>query len=81
MPPKQRDIEEALKYGTYEVFKADPDATSVNKVRQHVELKLSLEEGFFSDEEWKQKSKEIIKECVVCATHSPHVSLTLTETG
>lgn len=73
MPPNKQTIEEALKYSTYEVFNADPDATSVNKVRQHVELKLSLDEGFLSNGDWKHKSKEIIKEYVVCVMQNPHV--------
>ncbi|KAJ6786471.1 hypothetical protein PWT90_06509 [Aphanocladium album] len=57
-------LKEALIEGTCDVFKLEPDTTSVNKVRHHVEQKLELEEDFFSGDDWKQKSKEIIKEYV-----------------
>lgn len=65
MAPSAKALKEALIEGTCAVFKLEPDATSVNKVRHHVEQKLSLEEDFFSGQDWKQKSKEIIKEYVV----------------
>ncbi|KAM3516163.1 hypothetical protein MY11210_000185 [Beauveria gryllotalpidicola] len=64
MTPSAKALKEALIDGTCAVFKLEPDATSVNKVRHHVEQKLSLEEDFFSGNDWKQKSKEIIKEYV-----------------
>ncbi|KAJ3496838.1 hypothetical protein NLG97_g2362 [Lecanicillium saksenae] len=64
MAPSAEALKEALIEGTCDVFKLEPDTTSVNKVRHHVEEKLGLEEDFFSGEEWKQKSKEIIKEYV-----------------
>lgn len=64
-----KEIEEALMYGTLEVFTADPDSTTVNKVRQHVEEKLSLDQGFLSNDDWKGKSKELIKEYVVRLAH------------
>ena len=58
-------MEDALIRGTAEVFSAEPDATTVNKVRKHVEQNLGLEDGFFSSAKWKQKSKGLIKEHVV----------------
>ncbi|KGQ10874.1 hypothetical protein BBAD15_g3775 [Beauveria bassiana D1-5] len=64
MAPSAKALKEALIEGTCAVFNLEPDATSVNKVRHHVEQKLSLEEDFFSGQDWKQKSKEIIKEYV-----------------
>ncbi|EFY91962.1 hypothetical protein J3458_018920 [Metarhizium acridum] len=57
-------LEEALIDGTYHVFTAEPDATTVNKVRKHVEESMGLEEGFFTSEDWKQKSKALIKQYV-----------------
>ncbi|KAH0493035.1 hypothetical protein TgHK011_007958 [Trichoderma gracile] len=64
MAPSAAKLKEALIEGTREVYQAEPDATSVNKVRRHVEEKLGLEDGFFTSETWKQKSKTIIKEQV-----------------
>ncbi|KAI9147720.1 transcriptional regulator [Paramyrothecium foliicola] len=63
-PPSAKAIEGALIRSTCDVWKDDPDGTSVNKVRQHVEEKLELEEGFLSAGDWKQKSKSLIKEYV-----------------
>ncbi|KND89410.1 hypothetical protein TOPH_06070 [Tolypocladium ophioglossoides CBS 100239] len=64
MAPSTKKLEQALIDGTSEVFNAEPDGTSVNKVRRHVEEKLGLEEGFFTSGNWKQKSKALIKEYV-----------------
>ncbi|KHN97177.1 transcriptional regulator [Metarhizium album ARSEF 1941] len=64
MAPSTNQLEAALIDGTYHVFTAEPDATTVNKVRKHVEESLHLEEGFFAGEDWKQKSKVLIKQYV-----------------
>ncbi|KAL6899011.1 hypothetical protein GGI43DRAFT_76497 [Trichoderma evansii] len=64
MAPSAAKLKEALIEGTCEIYKAEPDGTSVNKVRRHVEEKLGLEDGFFTSDTWKQKSKTIIKEQV-----------------
>ncbi|KAF3067920.1 hypothetical protein CFAM422_008228 [Trichoderma lentiforme] len=64
MAPSAAQLKEALIEGTREVYSAEPDGTSVNKVRRRVEEKLGLEDGFFTSETWKQKSKTIIKEQV-----------------
>ncbi|KAL6893198.1 hypothetical protein HDV57DRAFT_226099 [Trichoderma longibrachiatum] len=64
MAPSAAKLKEALIEGTREVYQAEPDGTSVNKVRRLVEEKLGLEDGFFTSEAWKQKSKTIIKEQV-----------------
>ncbi len=66
MAPSPKELEEALIAGTHRVFTADPDTTTVNKVRHHVEEKLGLGEGFFASDDWKQRSKALIKEYVVC---------------
>lgn len=65
MAPSPKKLEEALIEGTCQVFAAEPDATTVNKVRKHVEDSLGLEDGFFTGDDWKQKSKALIKEYVV----------------
>jgi hypothetical protein len=62
-----KELEEALIDGTHQIFTAEPDATTVNKVRKHVEETLNLDDGFFTTEDWKQRSKALIKEYVVCA--------------
>ncbi|KAH7250049.1 uncharacterized protein BKA55DRAFT_512468 [Fusarium redolens] len=64
MAPSEDEIEQALLDATYQVYQATPDETTVNKVRKQTEENLSLDEGFFSNAEWKQKSKSLIKERV-----------------
>ncbi|KAG5951559.1 hypothetical protein E4U53_002813 [Claviceps sorghi] len=64
MVPPPKELEAALIEGTYHIFTSEPDATTVNKVRKHVEEEQGLEAGFFTNDEWKQKSKAIIKEYV-----------------
>ncbi|KAL6852984.1 hypothetical protein ACO1O0_007533 [Amphichorda felina] len=64
MAPSAKKLETALIDATCQVFKAEPDATSVNKVRRQAEENLELEDGFFAGEQWKQKSKSLIKEYV-----------------
>lgn len=68
MAPSAAKLKEALIEGTCEIYKAEPDGTSVNKVRRHVEEKFGLDDGFFTSDAWKQKSKTIIKEQVVSIT-------------
>lgn len=77
MAPSAAKLKEALIEGTREVYQAEPDATSVNKVRRHVEEKLGLENGFFTSETWKQKSKTIIKEQVVSLPESKQAAAAL----
>ncbi|KAG9501043.1 hypothetical protein J7337_006726 [Fusarium musae] len=64
MAPLEDEIEQALLDATYQVYQATPDETTVNKVRKQTEENLSLDDGFFSSAEWKQKSKSLIKERV-----------------
>lgn len=66
MAPSEDEIEQALLDATYQVYQATPDETTVNKVRKQTEENLSLDDGFFSSAEWKQKSKSLIKDRVVC---------------
>lgn len=65
MAPPAKKLESALIDATCQVFEAEPDATSVNKVRKQAEENLALEDGFFAAGNWKQKSKNLIKEYVV----------------
>ncbi|CAM1504044.1 Fc.00g016350.m01.CDS01 [Cosmosporella sp. VM-42] len=64
MAPSATKLEDALLQGTYDIYRVEPDATTVNKVRKHVEEELGLEDGFFSSGQWKSKSKTLIKERV-----------------
>ncbi|CVK87184.1 uncharacterized protein FMAN_05690 [Fusarium mangiferae] len=64
MAPSEDEIEQALLDATYQVYQATPDETTVNKVRKQTEENLSLDDGFFSSAEWKQKSKSLIKDRV-----------------
>ncbi|RSL72647.1 hypothetical protein CEP54_000660 [Fusarium duplospermum] len=61
MAPSDDDIEQALLDATYQVYRAAPDDTSVNKVRKQAEENLGLDDGFFASGEWKKKSKDVIK--------------------
>ena len=65
MAPSDDDIEQALLDATYQVYRAAPDDTSVNKVRKQAEENLGLDDGFFASGEWKKKSKDVIKARVV----------------
>ncbi|KAG8669630.1 hypothetical protein FPOAC2_08969 [Fusarium poae] len=64
MAPSNDEIEQALLDATYQVYKYDPDDTTVNKVRKQTEENLGLEDGFLSSDDWKKKSKELIKQRV-----------------
>ncbi|KAM5351822.1 hypothetical protein ACJ41O_004545 [Fusarium nematophilum] len=61
MAPSDEDIEQALLDATYRVYSTTPDETSVNKVRKQAEQSLGLADGFLSTDDWKQKSKTLIK--------------------
>ena len=65
MAPSTKKLRAALIDATCQIFQAEPDATTVNKVRKQAEADLSLDDGFFASAEWKQSSKQIIKDHVV----------------
>lgn len=67
MAPPHKQIEEALIQSTCRVFLASPETTTVNKVRRFVEDAYHLDDGFLSAGDWKQTSKALILDCVVCA--------------
>jgi len=64
MAPSKKELEEALIAATCSVFAADPETTTVNKVRKQAEGDNDLEDGFFRSEQWKGRSKELITEYV-----------------
>lgn len=46
----------------------DVESLTVNKIRARVEGRLELEEGFLrTDEKWARRTKEVVKDEVVCA--------------
>jgi len=45
---------------------AERENLTVRRVRNVVEGELHLDPGFFSQEQWKERSKEMIKEYAVC---------------
>ncbi|RGP78084.1 transcription factor [Fusarium longipes] len=64
MAPTDDEIEQALLDATYQVYQANPDETTVNKVRKQTEQDLGLDDGFLASDDWKKKSKELIKQRV-----------------
>lgn len=68
MAPKKATIEKELAETVQRIYNGpDRDDLTVNYVRQKVEKKLNLDEGFLKDGDWKAKSKEIIHETLVCS--------------
>ena len=65
MVPSAKKLEAALIDAAYEIYKTDSNDLSVNRVRRQAEKDLGLEERFFSEEQWKQKSKSLITKVVV----------------
>jgi hypothetical protein len=70
MAPSNDEIRQALLDATYQVYQATPEETTVNKVRKQTEENLGIDDGFLTGDEWKKKSKDIIKERVVSFTYS-----------
>jgi len=68
MAPSTKVLEGKLRTAVDEVFNSDiRDQLTVRLIRNKVEEELELEDGFFVQEEWKEKSKRIIKEWAVSA--------------
>jgi hypothetical protein len=69
--PSPTALKEALRAAVRAAAAADSlDSLSVNKVRGAVERQLHLEGGFFSKPEWKDPSKQIVKEEAVSFSSS-----------
>ena len=61
--PSPTALKEALRAAVRAAAAADElDQLSVNKVRSVVEKNLTLEAGFFLKPEWKDQSKQIVKD-------------------
>jgi len=69
MAPSVKAIVAKLRATVEETYsddqKNDESKLTVKYVRTKVESELGLEEGFFVTEEWKEKSKTLIKEHAV----------------
>jgi hypothetical protein len=66
MAPSVKALEAKLRKVVEEVFHSEEkDLLSVRLVRDKVTDALGLEQGFFTSEEWKEKSKTLIKELAV----------------
>lgn len=65
MAPSAEALEAALISAANAIFKAEPDETTVNKVRKQAESDLDLDDDFFLGAKWKSRSKNVIKEHVV----------------
>lgn len=64
---EDKDLEASLLAVVKELFSGPSRGDlSVNTVRTKCEKENGLEEGFFAQGEWKAKSKELIKNQVVC---------------
>lgn len=64
--PEDKDLESLLAVSAREYFTGpNRESLSVNNVRKHAEEKEGLGEGFFTSDEWKGRSKQIIKDVVV----------------
>jgi hypothetical protein len=67
MSPNTTTIERRLRAVTKEIYNSGKeDNLTVRFIRDRVQNDLKLLEGFFLSEEWKTKSKSLIKEYVVC---------------
>ena len=71
MAPSESELVLQLKSSVKTFFVSDRDQLTVKKVRSAVEEELDLETGFFLSPEWKDKSKQIIKEHVVSHSQCP----------
>ncbi|KAK5094176.1 hypothetical protein LTR70_004252 [Exophiala xenobiotica] len=58
--PTDAELETSLRDAVRALYD-DPDA-SVRRIRAKAEEDLSVEEGFFKNEEWKERSKQIIQD-------------------
>lgn len=66
MPPSERVLIDKLKTTALEIFNGpEREDLSVKRVRDKLEAQLGLEKGFFTQPEWKDKSKKIVKEYAV----------------
>jgi hypothetical protein len=79
MAPSEKKIIAELRAATLAVFSSpDKDKLSVRLVRDKTTSNLGLDEGFFLEREWKEKSKKLIK---AYAVRHPHLQCHSTSIG
>lgn len=63
MAPSTKELTAALEHAVAEVYHSDKreEELTVKRIRLRVEQELGLPEGFFIHEEWKEKSKNVIR--------------------
>jgi hypothetical protein len=71
MAPSKKDLIAALRSATTHAYKHDVESLTVKRIRAKVEGSLDLPEGFFLKPAWKEQSKSIITERVVCHHANP----------
>ncbi|TLD33194.1 hypothetical protein PspLS_00990 [Pyricularia sp. CBS 133598] len=64
MAPKAIALEAALKNAVRTLYEEAGDQISVNAVRKQAEDEMGLDEGFFVSDDWKARSKTVIKEAM-----------------
>jgi len=65
--PSGKDLEVALRHAVQVVYKTgDLEQLTVKRMRKAAEEELELQEGFFKEPVWKDRSKAIIENEVVC---------------
>jgi hypothetical protein len=68
MAPPDKALEEEIKNTVRNIFQSDErDSLSVNLVRKRVQEKFDLQDGFFLESRWKDRSKTLIKTLAVGA--------------
>lgn len=70
--PSDKALAAALAEAVREIYNSDErEQLSVNLVRQRVEAKFDLKDGFFKGDAWKGRSKLLIKNTVVSPSRTP----------
>ena len=66
--PSDKVLERSLRHAVQAVYRSgDMEELTVKRIRKAAEEALKLHDGFFKGEDWKDRSKRIIEDEVVCA--------------
>lgn len=71
-PSEDSNLENALRTKVQQIFRlGNLDELTIKRVRRAVEIEFGLKVDHFKDEEWRERSKNIIElEVVRAASHS-----------
>ena len=76
--PDDTVLEQELRQIVRQIYKAgNLEELTVKRVRTAAEKNLGLDDGFFKESQWKDKSKAIIENEAVCATLCYYSSMIL----